>query len=119
MKSLSAGERTLLLRLASELPKGSEERRTLLSGLKTSGWEKGVLQPRELDFEFNPLRKEVRELFLKLHALIRENVDYLKIYEEAGPSKKHELEDAESTQRLLKMAWKRLDEISKIANLSF
>ena len=39
MKNLTASDRKNLIRLASELPKGSDERRALLSGLKISGEE--------------------------------------------------------------------------------
>ena len=36
MKTLTASDRSALIRLASELPKGSEERRAILAGLKVS-----------------------------------------------------------------------------------
>ena len=39
---ITASDRTAPLRLAHSLPKGSEERRNILAGFKTSGYDKGV-----------------------------------------------------------------------------
>jgi hypothetical protein len=43
MKSLTASDRAALLRLASSLPKGSEERRTILASLREAGHQKTYL----------------------------------------------------------------------------
>jgi len=51
-KTLAASDRTALIRLASSLPKGSEERRAILSGLQTVSKVAAAMTENE----FNDLR---------------------------------------------------------------
>lgn len=61
-RSLTASDRKSLIRLAASLPKGSEDRRAILAGLKTSRTEDG----RKFESEAKKLSKEITDFLAKI-----------------------------------------------------
>jgi|APSaa5957512576_1039674.scaffolds.fasta_scaffold97196_1 hypothetical protein len=56
-KPITASDRTALIKLASELPKGSDERKAILSGLKKAGY--GDTQYDFIDKKVQLLMREI------------------------------------------------------------
>ncbi len=54
-----ASDRSTLIRMASELPKGSDERRAILAGLKSAGRSITVQMYSGETMELNPTREKV------------------------------------------------------------
>ncbi len=61
-RTITASDRKSLIRLAASLPKGSEERRAVLAGLKTSRME----DMEKFESEAKKIYKEVQKFAVKL-----------------------------------------------------
>ena len=65
MKALTSSDRTRLLKLAQELPKGSDERRAILAGLKKDAGRAKVSTSTEVSFylslEYDPSDPSILE----------------------------------------------------------
>jgi hypothetical protein len=61
-KTLTAADRSALIRLASSLEKGSEQRRVILAALPSSGWVNRTLEPTPSAAELNAFGKRWDEL---------------------------------------------------------
>jgi len=96
--------RTSLIKKAAVLPKGSEERRAILAGLKSSGWTKGVFDKEEVQDAFEGVHRAVKNTRFTLIKMSEENDRFARTYAAAGMEYREESKAAKETRALLSKA---------------
>jgi len=102
-RTLTAADRTALIRLAHSLPKGSEERKTLLAGLKVASLPDGtvgtfllVLSSKLTQYDQRATKKDgnIYRLSLLFAALQKAGKRVAKLKDEDSPEALQALKDA-------------------------
>ena len=75
-KTLTASDRKSLIRLASSLPAGSEERRTILSGIKKKAMT--AEDDRGNEYTVEELERNAKGTIKELESLLKQSKDFLK-----------------------------------------
>ena len=95
-RTLTAADRSALIRLASTLPAGNEERKAILAGLqKQAGPDRSLMNKAHSLLERGTKRLRTDDVFGEVYELhSRTNGDYAVFYFVGGERKKRDLEQA-------------------------